>query len=184
MVPDLLRQQLKAVDLLASLELTLAYGPIATGRFKGTMLAAFGLTLDKVPTDRQPAFPVMDFNKLSNSQMVKVLGTCQTLAQEAALLLQRYDPARRARVAALQQEVNEARVQARATYIACRNRLHRDMATTTSMEDRMRVFAPDDAIRFQSFMWAVISAVNQVQVCCNVVLHQCKDKGPVVIPFL
>jgi hypothetical protein len=42
----------------------------------------------------------------------------------------------------------------------------------------------DDAVRFQSFMWALISAVNQVQVCCNVVLRQCRDKGPLVIPFI
>ena len=252
MVPDLLRQQLSALDVLASLELTLAYGPSTTGRFTGTMLPVFGLTLDKVrrvllqwrvftamasfvamagvycngerllqwrvftamagvycndgcfiamtgfvalvcwyppfPLNLVPLvvpnLPIPSFHTLTILQMIVVLRLCRTLVCEASLLLQCYDPARHARVVSLQEELNEARVQARATYIACRNRLHRDMVATTSLEERMGVMNIDDAVRFQSFMWALISAVNQVQVCCNVVLRQCRDKGPLVIPFI
>lgn len=100
------------------------------------------------------------------------------------MLLQRSEAGQRARVATLQEELNEVRVQARAAYLACRNRLHHYMATTTSLEERLRVMNIDDAVRFQSFMWAFINAVNQMQVCVNVVLRQCSDKGPVVIPFV
>ncbi len=141
-VPDLLRQQLIAIDDLAGLEITLAYGPTTTGRFTGTAIPIFGLFLDK---------------------MVTALRLCRALVDDTAALLLRYTPDLQLKVQHRMAELTAARVQARECYLQCRRHLHVLMMDTQSPEERCKIMNTDDAIRMQTFTWAFITGVNQVR---------------------
>lgn len=151
----------------------------------------------------QPLFPTY------GTQMVTVLRRCRALVDNTTALLLHYSPELQQRVQTLITEVSMARVEARECYIKCRNHLHVLMMDARGVEDRLKIMNTDDAIRMQTFLWALITGINQVcgldvhalvgtcvcvchthldttqvQICCNVVSHHCKDTQPLVIPFL